>query len=304
MKNAVSFSPHIRHSDSTRGIMLDVIISLLPASVVGIAYFGWRAAVMILVCVGFALLSEAVWCKIFKKKLSIGDLSAAVTGLLLALNLPSEMPFWMAAVGSTVAIIVVKQMFGGLGNNFVNPAIAARIVLMVSWTAAMSKYALPFNHTITSATPLADLKSFNVLELLLGTHGGTIGETCAIALLLGGAYLMIRRVITWHIPVAFVATLFVLNLVTGGDAVREILAGGLLLGAIFMATDYVTSPPTYIGKIIYAIGCGIITFVIRRFGSLPEGVSFSIIIMNILTPHINSIAKRFVKPFGWEEGKR
>lgn len=304
MKNAVSFSPHIRHSDSTRGIMLDVIISLLPASVVGIAYFGWRAAVMILVCVGFALLSEAVWCKIFKKKLSIGDLSAAVTGLLLALNLPSEMPFWMAAVGSTVAIIVVKQMFGGLGNNFVNPAIAARIVLMVSWTAAMSKYALPFNHTITSATPLADLKSFNVLELLLGTHGGTIGETCAIALLLGGAYLMIRRVITWHIPVAFVATVFILNLVSGGDAVREILAGGLLLGAIFMATDYVTSPPTYVGKIIYAIGCGIITFVIRRFGSLPEGVSFSIIIMNILTPHINSIAKRFVKPFGWEEGKQ
>lgn len=303
MKPLISFSPHIKHPDTTRGIMLDVLISLLPASIVGIFYFGLRAAIMIAVCVAAAVIAELAFCLIAKKPITVGDLSAAVTGLLLALNMPSTMPFWMAAVGCFVAIIVVKQMFGGLGHNFVNPAIAARIVVMVSWPSAMSKYTLPFNHTVTTATPLADVSNYRISELLLGTHGGTIGETCAIALLLGGAYLIIRKVISWHIPVVFVGTVFVLSLVSGGDAVRDILAGGLLLGAIFMATDYVTSPTTNIGKAIYAAGCGIITFVIRRFGDLPEGVSFAIIIMNILTPHINNFANSIAKPFGWEETK-
>lgn len=300
MKPSVSFSPHIRHSDTTRGIMLDVLISLLPASIVGIVYFGWRAAVMIVVCTLASVIAEAAYCTVAKKPMSIGDLSAAVTGLIFALNMPSELPFWMAAIGCFVAIIVVKQMFGGLGQNFVNPAMAARIVVMVSWTSAMAKYTLPFNHTITSATPLADLSDFKVSELLLGTHGGAIGETCAIAILLGGAYLIIRKVIKWHIPVIFVGTVFLLSLISGGNALSEILAGGLLFGAIFMATDYVTSPPTDIGKVIYAVGCGVITFVIRHFGALPEGVSFAIIIMNILTPHINTLARRLSKPFGME----
>lgn len=304
MTPKISFSPHIKHPDTTRGIMLDVIIALLPTSVVGIVYFGWRAAVMIAVCVAAAVGAEALWCLIAKKEMSIDDLSAAVTGLLLALNLPSAMPFWMAAIGSVVAIIVVKQMFGGLGQNFVNPAIAARIVLMVSFTSAMSKYPHPFNHTITSPTPLAAAAdAYSVKELLLGLHGGCIGEVCAVALIIGGLYLIARRVITWHTPVAFVATVAVIYLIAGDNPVREILSGGLLLGAIFMATDYVTTPPSSLGRIIFGIGCGIITFVIRSFGSLPEGVSFSIIIMNILTPHINTLVAKVSKPFGMEAQK-
>lgn len=300
----VSFSPHIRHADNTRSIMLDVIISLLPASVAGMVYFGWRAAVLIAVCILSAVVSEAVWCKMLKKDIPIGDLSAVVTGLLLALNLPPTLPFWMAAVGSVVAIIVVKQMFGGLGQNFVNPAIAARIVLMVSFTQAMTSYASPLGGIVSSATPLSDPMIFTVKELFFGLHGGCIGETCSAALILGGVYLLFRRVISFHIPLSYIATVFLLTAITGGDPVRAVLSGGLLIGAIFMATDYVTTPSTWLGHLIFGFGCGIITFIIREFSSLPEGVSFAIILMNIITPHICTLEKKLCKPFGWEGKKK
>lgn len=305
MTRVISPSPHLKHSDTTRGIMLDVIIALLPATVIGIIFFGWRAAVTIVTCVTSAVLAEWLWCLVLKKKNSVFDLSAVVTGLILGLNLSPLMPFWMAAIGSVFAIIVVKQFFGGLGQNFVNPAIAGRIVLMVSFASNMSVYAAPFApDAVTSATPLSDLTAHNLKELFLGLHGGCIGETCAAALILGGLYLIARRVITPHIPVAFIGTVAILCLIVGDNPLKAVLSGGLLLGAIFMATDYVTSPTTASGKLIFGVGCGIITFVIRTYGSLPEGVSFAIILMNILTPHINTLCMKASKPFGWEGKKQ
>ena len=298
----VSSSPHIRKDISTKGIMLDVIISLFPATVFGVIMFGLNAALLVAVCVLSAVLSEFLWCFITKKPHTIGDLSAVVTGLLLALNLPPTLPVWMGIIGSGVAIIVVKEMFGGLGCNFANPAITARITLMVSFPAAMTKFTEPFKNVVTSATPLvAETGTCGLKELILGTHGGCIGETSAVMLLLGFAYLLLRRVISPIIPLCFIGTVGVFTLVLGGDPLTAIFSGGLLLGAIFMATDYVTSPATKWGKVIFGVGCGIITVVIRRFASLPEGVSYSILLMNILVPHISKITK--VKPFGWEDKK-
>ena len=298
----VSSSPHIRKDISTKGIMLDVIIALLPATVFGIIMFGLNAALLVAVCIISAVLSEFLWCLITKKPHTIGDLSAVVTGLLLALNLPPSLPAWMGIIGSGVAIIVVKEMFGGLGCNFANPAITARITLMVSFPAAMTRFTAPFTNAVTSATPLAaQAGEITLKELVLGTHGGCIGETSAVMLLLGFAYLLLRRVISPIIPLCFIGTVGVFTLALGSDPLTAIFSGGLLLGAIFMATDYVTSPSTKWGKVIFGIGCGIITVVIRRFASLPEGVSYSILLMNILVPHINKIVK--VKPFGWEDKK-
>lgn len=298
----VSSSPHIRKDISTKGIMLDVIISLFPATVFGVIMFGLNAALLVAVCVISAVLSEFLWCLITKKPHTIGDLSAVVTGLLLALNLPPTLPVWMGIIGSGVAIIVVKEMFGGLGCNFANPAITARITLMVSFPAAMTKFTEPFTNVVTSATPLAaETGTLGLKELILGTHGGCIGETSAVMLLLGFAYLLLRRVISPIIPLCFIGTVGVFTLALGGNPLTAIFSGGLLLGAIFMATDYVTSPATNWGKVIFGIGCGIITVVIRRFASLPEGVSYSILLMNILVPHISKIVK--VKPFGWEDKK-
>ena len=236
-----------------------------------------------------------------KRPNTIGDFSAVVTGVLLAFNLPVSIPIWMAALGSIIAIVVVKQMFGGLGNNFVNPALAARIILMTSFPTAMTSWTAAFDGTST-ATPLAmisggqtsDLPSY--LDMFLGKTGGCLGETCALALLIGGIYLVARRVISPIIPLVYIAVVFVFSAILGLDPVAQILSGGLFLGAIFMATDYVTSPLTNKGKVIYAIGCGIITVMIRTFGSLPEGVSFSIILMNILVPHIERLTTP--KPFG------
>ncbi len=296
----VSSSPHIHKRVSTTGIMLDVIIALIPAAVYGIILYGYRAAIIIAVCIASAVLSEFVWNKIMKKQNSLTDLSAVVTGLLLALNLPSSLPVWMAAIGSAVAIIVVKQMFGGLGQNFVNPAISARIVLMVSFPAAMTKFYEPFS-TVTSATPLANAGGYTAKELLLGMHGGCIGETSVLMLLLGFIYLLLRRVISPIIPVSFVGTVFLFSWALGLNPVMAIFSGGLMLGAVFMATDYVTSPTMPIGKLIFGIGCGIITVVIRRFGALPEGVSYSILLMNLLVPYINRLCKP--KPFGKVGGK-
>ena len=298
----VSSSPHIRSEITTKGIMADVIIALVPATAFGVVMFGLKAALLIAVCILSAVLSEYVWCLITKKSHTIGDLSAVVTGLLLALNLPPALPVWMGIIGSGVAIIVVKEMFGGLGCNFANPAITARITLMVSFPAAMTKFAEPFTNAVTEATPLAtEAGTYSFKELILGTHGGCIGETSAIMLLIGFTYLLIRRVISPIIPLCFIGTVGVFTLVLGGNPLTAIFSGGLLLGAIFMATDYVTSPPTKWGKVIFGIGCGIITVVIREFASLPEGVSYSILLMNILVPHINKLTR--LKPFGWE-GKK
>lgn len=301
-KMNISSSPHITSSENTSGIMLDVIFALLPATVCGIYFFGFHALLIIAVSVASAVVSEYIWCRAIKKEPSLRDLSAIVTGLLLALNLPPTLPLWMAAVGSAVAIIVVKQMFGGIGHNFANSAITARIVLMVSFPTAMTTFVDPFAavDTVSTATPLSGSQEVatDIAGLFFGNYPGCIGETSAILLLAGGAYLVLRRVITPHIPLAFMASAAVLALILGDDPIRTLLSGGLMIGAIFMATDYVTSPPNRLGKIIFGIGCGLITVIIRHFGNLPEGVSFSILIMNILTPHITRLTTP--KPFGME----
>ena len=298
----VSSSPHIHSGITAQSIMLDVIIALLPAAVFGTFIFGWRAAVLIVVCVATAVLSEFLWNKALKKPNSLGDLTAVVTGLLLALNLPSSLPFWMAALGSAIAIIIVKQMFGGVGHNFANPAITARIVLMVSFPAAMTKFFEPFSMTVSSATPLANGADYTLREVFFGVHSGSIGETSAVMLILGGLYLVMRRVISPIIPVSFIGTVFVFSLILGVNPITAIFSGGLLIGAIFMATDYVTSPTFNWGKLIFGVGCGIITVVIRQFAALPEGVSYSILVMNLLVPHINNLT--VPKPFGWEADKK
>ena len=294
----LSVSPHIHSGRSTSRIMLDVLIALLPATVAGVVIFGFRAllvtAVTVISCVGF----EALFNLAAKKSIPVGDLSAAVTGLLLALNLPANIPLWQCVIGALFAMVVVKGLFGGLGANPVNPAITARVFMLVAF-GAMAKAAFPVD-AVSSATPLASEEATSLTDLFLGLHGGAIGETCAVALLLGGIYLIARRVITWHIPVAFIGTVFLASfLMEGMDAtaaLAAILSGGLFLGAIFMATDYVSSPATPWGKIIFGLGAGLITFMIRYFGVYPEGVSFAILFMNIITPYISSWTRR--KVFG------
>ena len=301
-KMNISSSPHITNKENTSGIMLDVIFALLPATICGIYFFGFHALLIIAVSVVSAVVSEYIWCRAIKKEPSLRDLSAIVTGLLLALNLPPTLPLWMAAVGSAIAIIVVKQMFGGLGHNFANPAITARITLMVSFPTAMTTFVDPFSaaDTISTATPLSGSQEVatDITGLFFGNYPGCIGETSALLLLAGGVYLILRRVITPEIPLAFMASAAGLALILGDDPIRTLLSGGLIIGAIFMATDYVTSPQSRPGKIIFGIGCGLITVIIRHFGNLPEGVSFSILLMNILTPHINRLTTP--KPFGME----
>lgn len=303
MNKIVSVSPHIRSNESTTTIMRDVLIALSPALVASVIFFGVRALVVSVVCVGTAVFFEWGFEKICKRPNTIGDLSAAVTGLLLAFNLPVDIPLWQAAFGSLVAIVVVKQLFGGIGYNFANPAITARIVMLIAFSGTMTSWAIPnFSDAVSSATPLVALKSGTMdvtyLQLFLGNVGGCLGETSALALLIGGIYLISKKIITWHTPVAFIGTVFVLALIKGGFgfAVAEILAGGVFIGAFFMATDYVTTPSTKWGRIIFGIGCGLITCLIRFFGNYPEGVSFSILFMNILTPYISKWTA--AKPLG------
>lgn len=320
-KLLVSASPHIHSPETTIGVMGDVIISLLPALVMAVVWFGSRALVLTAVCIGTAVLAEWVFRRVMKRPNTLGDLSAVVTGLILALNLPATLPLWMAAIGSIVAIVVVKQMFGGIGQNFVNPAMTARIILMVSFPTAMARWTAPLASAwsadaVTTATPMASLAASSggnlsadlpsLWQMLVGYHGGSMGEVCALALLVGGVYLIIRRVISPIIPAAYIGTVAVWMLLAGHGDLRfvayELLGGGLLLGAFFMATDYATSPITAKGKWIFGIGCGIITSVIRLYGSLPEGVSFSIILMNILVPHIERLT--LPRAFGAEKEKK
>lgn len=291
-------SPHILHPDTTRGIMSDVVIALAPAAVYGCILFGWQAAAVLAVCIITAVASEFLWNLALKKPQSVGDISAVVTGLLIGMNLPASIPLWQAAIGSVAAIIVVKQMFGGIGCNFANPAIAARIILLVSFPGSMTKFTEPVSDIVTSATPLAaESGTYTLKSLFFGMHPGSIGETSAFLLIVGGIYLLLRRVISPVIPLCFIGTVAVFSLISGEDLAVSLFGGGLMIGAIFMATDYTTSPTTALGKAVFGIGCGIITFVIRKFGALPEGVSYSILLMNILVPYINRYT--LSKPFGF-----
>ena len=287
-------SPFTHCGASTQRIMLDVIIALLPATVAAIVIFGAPALVPILSCVIAAVVSEFLFNAITRRKQSIGDLSAVVTGLLLGLNLSTNVPVWQCVLGSVFAIVFVKCLCGGLGHNFANPAITARVFMLVSFTQVMGGAMPKGVDLVTSATPLEVLSTGgeglpSLLDMFLGVRGGAVGETCVIALLIGFAYLVVRRVIRWYVPAIFVGSVFMLYFVTTGSAVTalyEIMAGGLFLGAIFMATDYQTSPINNKGKAFFALGCGILTFVIREYCAYPEGVSLSILVMNILAPMI------------------
>ena len=298
----MSAAPHIHSGASTTKVMLDVIIALLPASIAAVVIFGIQALWIILTCVIAAVAAEALFNACTGRKQTVGDLSAVVTGLLLALNLSTNVPLWQCVVGSVFAIIVVKCLFGGIGCNFANPAITARVFMLITFSAVAGGS----TELYAGATPLELIGTEGaqlpgMMNMFMGTYGGAIGETSSLALLIGFAYLLVRKVISWHIPVVFIATVFVLSLVAGGAnfALYQILAGGLFIGAIFMATDYVTSPITKKGKIVFALGCGIITFVVRYFCSYPEGVSFSILIMNIFVP----IIERFTRNIPLGGGK-
>ena len=300
----LSSSPHIHTRDSSRRIMLDVIIALLPAAVAGVVIFGMEALGIIAVCVVSAVISEALFNLAVGKKQTIGDLSAVVTGLLLALNLSTNVPLWQCVVGTVFSIVVVKCLFSGLGKNFANPAITGRVFMLLAFSAVAGGANPTVVELEASATPLELLAQNSeaapgIMDLFLGLHGGAIGETCCLALLIGFAWLLFRRVIKWHVPVIFTGTVFVCYLLASGSfsfALAEILAGGLFIGAIFMATDYVTSPITLKGKMGFALGCGLVTFAIRYFFAYPEGVSFSILAMNILTPYIEKWTAN--KPLG------
>ena len=302
-KYTLSSSPHIRSVETTGRIMRDVLIALLPATVLGVVYFGWNALWVVLVSTAAAVATEALLQLLMKKKVTILDGSAAVTGLLLALNLPPSVPLYIPVVGSVFAIAIVKQCFGGIGSNFLNPALAARAFLMLSWPTVMTSWTMPAD-AVSTATPLAAINEAGAgalspyLDMFLGNVGGCIGETSALALLIGGLYLVARRVIDPSIPVVYIATVGLFTWVAGpeglftGDGLYHMLAGGLMLGAFYMATDYTTSPMTIKGRIIFALGCGVVTSVIRLWGGYPEGVSYSILLMNLFVPLID----RAVKP--------
>ena len=302
----VKSSPHIRDNSSTQKIMLDVILALCPAILASAIIFGLRALLVIAVTVASCVVFEYLYCRLMKKPNPIADLSAVVTGILLAFNLPSTLPLWMAVIGAFVSIVIAKQLFGGLGHNFANPAIVGRIVLAVSFAGRMTAYAYPeVTNGVAAragATPLVATRNADLplLTLFLGTHGGVLGETCAAALLLGGIWLVVRRVISPVIPVTYLATVAVISLLAGQEPLVQLLSGGLMLGAIFMATDYVTSPYTLTGKLVYGLGLGIITCAIRFWATSAEGVSYAILLMNLLVPYINDLTRQ--KPLGG--GKR
>lgn len=302
----LSAAPHMRSKDSTRTIMRDVLIALSPAVIASVIIFGFRSLLVEAVCVASAVFFEWAFETLCKRTVTIGDLSAAVTGLILALNLHVGIALWQAVFGSLVAIVVVKQLFGGIGHNFANPAITARIVMLLAFADSMTTWELPhFTDAISSATPLTLIKTGTLNQLpslpqmVLGIRGGCLGETCILALTLGGIYLLARRVISWHTPLAFIGTVFLFTALLGAHPVYQILSGSLFLGAFFMATDYATTPSTTLGKVIFGVGCGLLTVIIRVWGNYPEGVSFSILFMNILTPFITKWTRQ--KPLGGEK---
>ena len=290
-KLIVTAAPHITSPDSTQSIMGRVCLALAPALIASVIIFGFNALILTAVTVAACVFFEWAYCKLMGREVPIADFSAVVTGLLLAFNLPATLPPWMAIVGAFIAIVIIKQLFGGLGYNFANPAIVGRIALAVGFGAKMAAYPLPDNgvDALTSATPLAvagELGSGDYLTLLLGNHGGVLGETCAICILVGGLYLIATKVISPMIPATYLATVAVLSLCFGMDPIVQLLSGGLMLGAFFMATDYVTSPTTDKGKVVAGLFLGLVTMLIRRFGNMNEGVSFAILLMNLITPYI------------------
>ncbi len=302
----VSTSPHVLSKDTTHSLMLDVILALLPATVFGVYRFGWYAGVLVIVSIATCVAAEYIWEKAMKKPLTLNDYSAVLTGLLLGLNLPVSVPIWLPIIGGAFAIIVVKQLYGGLGQNFMNPALAARCFLLLAFAGLMNDFSVD---GVSSATPLAALKageSANLLDMFFGLTPGVIGETSAALLLAGGLFLLVRKVISWEIPVIYIGTVAVFVLLFGGHGADfyyvacEICGGGLMLGAFFMATDYVTSPITFKGRVVYAVLIGVLTGVFRVFGNMAEGVSFAIIIGNILVPLIEKAT--LPKAFG-REGK-
>jgi len=294
----VSSSPHIRDENTIQKVMLDVIIALLPATVGALYYFGMNGAKVIILAVLSAIASEAIFQKISKKPITINDLSAVVTGLLLAFNIPASAPWWIPVLGSIIAIIVVKQFFGGIGHNFMNPALAARIMLMISYTGRMTSWVKPGVDAVSTATPLSFVKGVTevpgnapkLVDMLFGNIGGSLGETSAILLILGGIYLVYRGIISVQVPAIYIGTVAAITLVFGQFDIYfmmyHLLAGGLMLGAIYMATDYASSPVTPRGRMFFALGCGILTSIFRLYGGYPEGVGFSIILMNIASPLI------------------
>ncbi len=290
-KLIVTAAPHITSPDSTQSIMGRVCLALAPALIASVIIFGINALILTAVTVAACVFFEWAYCKLMGREVPVADFSAVVTGLLLAFNLPATLPPWMAIVGAFIAIVIIKQLFGGLGYNFANPAIVGRIALAVGFGAKMAAYPLPDNgvDALTSATPLAvagELGSADYLTLLLGNHGGVLGETCAICILIGGIYLIATKVISPVLPVTYLATVAVLSLCFGMDPIVQLLSGGLMLGAFFMATDYVTSPTTDKGKVVAGLFLGLVTMLIRRFGNMNEGVSFAILLMNLITPYI------------------
>jgi electron transport complex protein RnfD len=299
----VSFSPHIRDKITTNRIMIDVLIALIPAFIASVWIFGPRAALITCICVVSCVLFEWAYQRLMKKPVTINDFSACITGVLLAYNLPVGIPVWQAIFGCAVAIILVKQLFGGIGKNFANPAITARVVMFLAFSTTMTTW-VQLPDAVSSATPLmlmsrGEIDSLPALwNMLIGTRGGSLGETSSIALLLGGIYLLWRRVITWHTPLAFIGTTFVLSLLLGDTSLSlyHLFGGGLILGAFFMATDYPTTPQTSKGRIVFGIGCGLFTVIIRFYGNYPEGVSFAILFMNMLVPFINKFT--LTKPLG------
>lgn len=308
----ISSSPHLRSKDSTRSIMQDVCIALAPAGIAGIVFFGAPAAWIIAIAVFTCVVTEFLYQKLCGKKTTVGDWSAVVTGLLLAYNIPASAPWWIPVVGGVIAILLVKQMFGGIGSNFMNPALTARAILFVSWSGIMGSYPVTrFMSALdvtSSATPLAVLGGeagtlgVDLFDLIVGNCGGVLGETCKLAIIAGGVYLIMRNVIDWKIPVSFIATVFVCYLIKDGGemAIFQVLSGGLLLGAFFMATDYATSPVSDLGRVIFGIGCGLLLFVIRAFANYPEGCSFAILFMNVCAPMID----RFTMPKRFGEVKK
>ena len=298
----ISSSPHIRSKVTTGSIMLYVIIALLPATIFGVYTFGLSALTVVLVTTASAVVTEYVYQKLMKKKVTISDFSAALTGLLLALNLPAEAPWWMCVLGSVFAILIVKQVFGGLGQNFMNPALGARCFLLISFTGRMTTFVYD---GVTGATPLALLKygeNVNLMDMLIGNEAGTIGETSVIAILIGALFLIAMGIIDLRIPGTYLASFVVFIVLFGGRGLdityitAHLCGGGLMLGAWFMATDYVTSPITKTGQIVYGICLGVLTGLFRLFGGSAEGVSYAIIFSNLLVPLIEKIT--LPKPFG------
>ncbi len=305
MNLRLSTGPHLLSRESTRTLMLDVLIALVPTAAAGIYLFGTKAAWVLAVAVISAVLCEYAWQKLMKQPVRVSDLSAVVTGLILGLNLPAQAPLWLPAIGSAIAVLLVKQLFGGLGHNFMNPALLARGILLASWPARMSVFYLPVRvlgstsvlpspDAMSAATALIRPSGYATYDLLIGNIPGSIGEVCKIAILVGFLYMLFVGTVTWHIPVVFVGTTALLTWALGGDPLAAVLSGGLLFGAVFMATDYVTNPMLRVGQVIFAAGCGLIVTVIRQYGSYPEGVTYAILLMNILTPLIDRLTSRRV----------